>query len=248
MQADDLIAQALDDPSKEGKLFKHLLASTVFVHAPTAKKSTRLSIVQFRTPQGLMAIPVFTDETKAEFAGRGSVRIVAISGRALLLATLGATVVINPNDTWCILYPEEIRALLAGQNLSTTPEQVRMAANMKLRRVQSPEANFVSLIGTTLSCTEHAIDAWLTESAEDDSGPAGGYVVVVAADAPHHERIARALTLALAEYAQELGKTVDVTFIAPGKTHDKWLIDHRESLIYRREWLSSLKSDIHGNA
>lgn len=90
MELDELIGQAIEDPSKEEAIFRRLLDSEVYIHAPKISRGTNLSVVQFKTPQGFLAIPVFTDKEKADVAGRGNVRVVRVGGRKLLLATLGA--------------------------------------------------------------------------------------------------------------------------------------------------------------
>lgn len=248
MQLDQLISIAVDDPSKEPELFARLLEATLYVHAPKRPTGPKLSVIKFKTPQGVLAIPVFTDREKAEFAGRGNVRIVPIQGRLLLSATPGETVVINPNDSWCILYPEEIQALLKGQELGRTPESIEMPKGLKLRPAKEPDPNFLEKITTSLESIEPALDAWLAEVTDETGEPTSGYVVAIAAEAPHHERIARSLTLALVDFGKSLGRTVDITFIEPGDAHNAWLEGNSDCLIYRRAWLPGLKSGIHGNA
>jgi hypothetical protein len=173
---------------------------------------------------------------------------VPIQGRLLLSATPGETVVINPNDSWCILYPEEIQALLKGQKLGRTPESIEMPKGLKLRAAKEPDPTFLEMITTSLESIEPALDAWLAEGTNETGESTSGYVVVIAAEAPHHERIARSLTLALVEFGKSLGRTVDITFIEPGDVHNAWLEGQSDCLIYRRVWLPALKSGIHGNA
>lgn len=248
MKLDQLISRAVDDPSKEPELFARLLEATLFVHAPKKTTGPKLSVVKFKTPQGILAIPVFTDREKADFAGRGNVQIVPIQGRLLLSATPGETVAINPNDSWCILYPEEIQAILQGQPLGRNPESIEMPKGLKLRPVKSPEPAFLEILVASLGPVESALDAWLTEATDVAGEFASGYVVVVAAESPHHERIARSLTLALVDFGRSLGRTVDITFVEPGDVHNAWLAGNSNCLVYRRAWLPGFNSGIHGNA
>lgn len=248
MELDQLISKAIDDPAKEPELFARLLEATLFVHAPKKPTGPKPTVVKFKTPQGILAIPVFTDREKAEFAGRGNVRIVPIQGRLLLSATPGETVVINPNDSWCILYPEEIQAILQGHTLGKIPESIEMPKGLKLRPVKTPEPAFLEILVASLGSIEPAIDAWLAEATDETGEPASGFVVVVAAEAPHHERIARSLTLALVDFGRSLQRTVDITFVEPGDVHNAWLAGNSDCLIYRRAWLPGQKSGIHGNA
>lgn len=112
---DKLMGQSLRDFREEPAFFRALLDATVYAHAPLNSLSERLHFVMFKSPDdGQLVVPVFTDGSKAEFAARGNVHIVSLKGRALFEVTLGATVMINPNDARCTLYPEEITELLAS--------------------------------------------------------------------------------------------------------------------------------------
>lgn len=195
-----------------------------------------------------MAIPVFTDIKKAEFAGRGNVRIIPIHARQLLSATLGANIVINPNDAWCILYPEEIRTLLAGRTLGRKPDNIDTTKDIQLRPAQNPSAELIKLIEGALAPIETAQDAWLTEADDDERPSSTRYVVVVAAERPSCERIARSLTLALSSSGRSFEKTVDITFIEPGDVQKSWLEDNSTCLIYRRLWMKASRSGVYGNA
>ena len=248
MQLDQLIAKAVVDPSYETELFTRLLEADLFVHAPKKPTGPRLSVVQFTTPQGVLAIPVFTDRGKSEFAARGNVRTVPIQGRRLFYATLGATMVIDPNDNWCILYPEEIRAILQGKKLCRTPERIEASKDLRLKPSTKPAPEFLEAVIASLSSNEQAIDAWLTEADVEEGSAPSRLVIVVAAEKPHHERIARTLTLSLSDFGKSLGMIVDVTFIEPGDAHEAWLKGNTDCLIYRRAWLPGIKSGLFGNA
>ncbi|PZO07991.1 MAG: hypothetical protein DCF27_09495 [Lysobacteraceae bacterium] len=248
MELDQLIEEAVADGSKEAALFHLLLDATLYVHAPKKHTGARLSLVQFKTPQGVMAIPVFTDLKKAEFAGRGNVRIVPLHARQLFSASLGANIVINPNDAWCILYPEEIRALLEGKTLGRKPEDIEAKEDLQLRPAQTPSAELIKLIEESLAPIETAQDAWLTEADDDERPSSTRYVLVVAAERPSYERIARSLTLAISNSGRSFEKTVDITFIEPGELQQAWLEDNSSCLIYRRLWLKASRTGVYGNA
>lgn len=112
---DDLMERSLRDFREEPAFFRALLDATVYAHAPLKSPTDRLHLVMFKSPDdGALVIPVFTDETKAEFAARGNVRVVSMIGRTLFEVIQGAAVMINPNDARCTLYPEEISELLAS--------------------------------------------------------------------------------------------------------------------------------------
>lgn len=97
---------------EEPAFFRCLLDAWVYAHVPLSDDHPRVRLVQFRHPEGFFAVPFFTSEAKARFAGRGVVRTVTLTGRELLAGTPGATFMLNPNDGGCVLYPEEVDALL----------------------------------------------------------------------------------------------------------------------------------------
>ena len=97
---------------EEPAFFRCLLDAWVYAHVPLSDDHPRVRLVQFRHPDGFYAVPFFTSEAKSRFAGRGVVRTVRLTGRELLAGTPGATFMLNPNDGGCVLYPEEVDALL----------------------------------------------------------------------------------------------------------------------------------------
>jgi len=106
-------------PNGEGEdaFFRELLVSTVFAQVPSSDDSGQLRFIQFISPEGETLLPFFTDQTKARQAGDGSAKVVEFDGRTFFELTLGATLVMNPNDRWCKLYPDEVRVLLDGGTL-----------------------------------------------------------------------------------------------------------------------------------
>ena len=110
---------------EEPAFFRCLLDAWVYTHAPLSDEHPRVRLVQFRHPDGFDAIPFFTSETKARFAGRGVARTVKVTGRDLLEGTRGATLMLNPNDGGCVLYPEEVDALLRSGTVARVEKILR---------------------------------------------------------------------------------------------------------------------------
>ena len=106
------LERARTNPEEEPAFFRLLLDACVYAHAPLSDDSPRLRLIQFRHPDGFYVVPFFTSEAKAQIAASGAARIVKLSGRELLAGTPGATFMLNPNDGGCVIYPEEIEALL----------------------------------------------------------------------------------------------------------------------------------------
>lgn len=113
---------------------------------------------------------------------------------------------------------------------------------------KNPQPEFLEAVIASLSSNEQAIDAWLTEANVVEGSAPSRLVLVVAAEKPHHERIARTLTLSLSDIGKTLGMIVDVTFIEPGDAHEAWLEGNADCLIYRSAWRLSITSGLYGNA
>lgn len=107
-----LLERARTRREEEPAFFRCLLDAWIYSHVPLSDDHPRMRLIQFRHPEGFFAVPFFTSEAKAQFADRGAVRTVKLTGRELLAGAPGATFMLNPNDGGCVLYPEEVVALL----------------------------------------------------------------------------------------------------------------------------------------
>ena len=97
---------------EEPAFFRCLLDAKVYAHAPASDDHSRLRLLQFRHPDGFHAIPFFTSLEKARPPAGIAAKIIPLRGRRFLELTRGANVMLNPNDGGCVLYPEEVEALL----------------------------------------------------------------------------------------------------------------------------------------
>ncbi|WP_430390919.1 SseB family protein [Dyella sp. 20L07] len=89
------------------------MEATLYAHIPRKRVPGRLCFCQFIHPEdGRTLLPIFTDKATATWAANGKVWVLAMRARTLLELTLGAILVLNPNEERCILYPEEIVVLL----------------------------------------------------------------------------------------------------------------------------------------
>lgn len=115
-----LLAKAGEGESEEAAFFQALMKANVFAHAPVGDPASRpIRFTQFSAPDtGELLLPFFTDRPKAQACVGTTRKIVSVQGRQFLQATLGATLILNPNDHRCILYPEEVEALLRTGHLA----------------------------------------------------------------------------------------------------------------------------------
>jgi hypothetical protein len=89
------------------------------------------------------------------------------------------------------------------------------------------------------------VTAWLTEAAKDEHGPSDGYVLVIEATAPHHQRIARAISLGLMTNTIRLKTSLDVTFV-DAESAKVWEQESKDCVIYRRQWSGQLDGNVMG--
>lgn len=200
----------------EPAFFRCLLEAMVFAHAPVSDDHPRLRLVQFRHPDGFYAVPFFTSEAKARAAGHAVVRIVKFTGRELLSGTPGATFMLNPNDGGCVLYPEEVDALLTTgtvawvETLQVTDENpftVSVQADPPLWLMPTLIALY-----TTLSFVEAA---YLMEVLPERT-PAEPTLLIALAVAPEHaERAARATITAVQPLCATSQLSLDLTTFDP---------------------------------
>lgn len=135
-----LLAKAGEGEPEEAAFFQALMKANVFAHAPVGDPASRaIRFIQFSDPEtGQLLLPFFTDRPKAQACVGTTRKIVTVQGRQFLSATLGATLILNPNDEHCILYPEEMEALLQTGHLARIDEREVQAGREPL--VGAPNA------------------------------------------------------------------------------------------------------------
>lgn len=117
---------------EEVPFFRALLDAAVYAHAPLSDDSGRMRFIQFAHPDTqVLLLPCFSDASQAHAAAQGMYKVLAMTGRDFFELTLGATVMLNPNEDQVTLYSEEIQALLesgtmAHINVETLPEPKTM--------------------------------------------------------------------------------------------------------------------------
>lgn len=216
-----LIEASAADPSREPEFLTELLEAPLFFHLPLVDDGEHIRLVQFRRSDGLSVIPVFSDFDRAHLAAQGNVRVGTARGRDLLEATRGATLMLDPNDTSCTLYPEEIAALLDDGIALSAPVKAPTAEQPMVGPAGSTFGWIGDLVVAALAPFDHVQAIWLVQRIDLplDAPPA---VVVVVGVAPQHvERAIRALGLACSAQLQGAGVTVDATSLDP-QEKDPW--------------------------
>ena len=132
-----LLQKAAFSTEDENAFFKAMLDATLYAHVPVKQVRGRVRFIQFVRPDnGQTVLPIFTDRQRATVALRADEAILAMRGRELLELTRGATLMLNPNEDQCALYPREVDALLAGNLLA--PYEVEALTHSEQVAVRKP--------------------------------------------------------------------------------------------------------------
>ena len=213
-----LLERARTHGEEELAFFRCLLDAWVYAHVPLSDDHPRMRLVQFRHPDGFLAVPFFTSEAKARAAELGVVRTVKLTGRELLAGTPGATFMLNPNDGGCMLYPEEIDALLRTGSVARV-EQVQLQDDYSILasdQSDPPIWLMVSLMGLyeKLALVQ---TAYLLRVAPQHAPTEESLLVVLAVAPEHAERAVRATITEIQPLcaANDLG--LDITVFDPTK-------------------------------
>lgn len=218
------LERAREHREEEPAFFRCLLRATVYAHAPLSDDHPRLRLIQFRHPDGFFAVPFFTSEAKAVFASQSAARIVELTGRELFETTRGATLMLNPNDGGCVLYPEEIDALL-------TTGAVARIENFQLEEdtpfIVSEQANppnwLMPLLMTVYMQSSIVETAYLLEVASPKNPTERTLLIALAVAPQHAERAARATIAAVQPLCAQSHLALDLTTFDPAKGKPAYL-------------------------
>jgi len=210
---------SIADPRLEPQFFRDLLNARVYVFVPVSDDHSKLRVVMFRQPtDGLHFIPFFTSEAQALEALGSDRRMFTCDGRMLFEATLGATLILNPNHESCIVYPEEVEALLTTGNVphfaTTVHEESREVCATPPDPV--PE-KLVRTLKQLYGSLPFVISARLIETFPPENPNSRTTVVCLEVRPPHAQRAARATAIALQTPQYDWGTKVDVLSSDPGK-------------------------------
>lgn len=234
-ELDDLMAQSLRDLRKEPAFFRALLDAIVYTHAPLEDESGRSRLVMFKSPDdGEFAIPVFTDEAKALFAAKGNVRIVSMTGRALLEATRGTAVMVNPNNSRCTLYPEEASELLATGSIAVVQKVDFKDGETKYVKLAKPPQVLMKALKKSLpgirgvEVAYVAGQRWLQVERPDS------VLIALGGRTGNAEREVRSTITALHRIVHEFAQDVDLIHFDSKQAPPEWI--HRLGLtpVYQR--------------
>lgn len=231
-----LLQRAIMDPSAEPALLRALLGVTLFVHRPLSDDYDRLRLVQFTRPDGVDVIPVFTDAAKAHVAAQGHVAVFGMQGRILFEATRGATLMVNPNDTSCTLYPEEIADLLDGRRIARAPAASHVAG-VAIELAPPAEHWIGELASEALATIPSASSLYQFHGRTQDDAAAITTLLVIGVQDRWAERAARAISARLEPVINRSGRSLDMTSFDPAEPVPNWLAPFVSDALWRRDGL-----------
>jgi hypothetical protein len=180
----------------EPRFFEALLTATVYAHVPVAQIPGRIRFVQFNHPDhGQPVLPFFSDAGKAERALGASrdISVIAMEARRLFELTRGATLMLDPNDHWATLYPEEIAALLAGKGLvAFGTERLAAPETVGVRAPTVPVEGLTQLLTAYCESEASVVAGYIIEILRGEEYQDASLLVALAAPSRVHERIVRA--------------------------------------------------------
>lgn len=215
IELERLKQHALADPAREADYLRALLDATLYTHAPVSDDSGRPHFLMFTRPDGLTVIPVFTDLAPARDAARNAARVVSLPGRAILEATRGAILMLDPNEVSMTLYPEEIAALLDEGRAAVAPVAAE-GSDLELQEPEPGDAWLMDLVATGLQPVAEVVRVHLAAARPRGSqGEADRFLVIAVVPPTLAERASRALAVALHGAGRVPRLPIDLAVYAP---------------------------------
>jgi hypothetical protein len=237
--------RAMADGREEPAFFRALLDATVYAHVPLHDDSGRVRFIQFVRPDnGTTVLPFFTDVAKADAVGRTDAKIVAARGRDFLELTFGATLMLNPNDASCVLYPEEVAALLATGGLPRCENEiVQTDRTLGFRLPISAPDWFEPALVQVLSSLPYIQQAYLVEMLPPENPSHVTLLISLGVEPSMAERAARAVSAGMQHRWQNLQVPVDLMTYDPNDGPPEWATAVEAAPIYDRQPPAKTKSE-----
>lgn len=231
-----LIEASIGNSEAEPAFFRALLEAVMYAHAPIEPKADRLRFIMFKSPyDGTLVIPVFTDMTRATDAARGKATIVKMGGRMLFEMTRGATIMINPNDARCTLYPEEISRLLDDGTVAPVQRsQITEGDAARLYKLPSVPKALGRELKRVLRRTTGVEVAYVAGTRPREPGYPDGLLIALVGNGKEQDRTARAIATALYDEMCKLDRPVDIVQYLASEPLPSWVRALRMKAFYRR--------------
>jgi hypothetical protein len=238
------MSRAIADQREEFAFFQALLKATIYAHIPLTDRfdadAERIRFVQFHRPDtGQLVLPFFTDEKKARVAAQSAVQVVAMNGRLFLELARRATLMMDPNDCRCVLYPEEIEQLLRTGHIATIHKfTIQERTKSRVGPPQESPAWLIDALISALAKLSFVQRAYLAGVyANADTTEQTGLIIALDGEKAYAERTAHAV----ATVAQPLCEAhnslpLDLTHFDAKVGVPSWITDLALEPFYERDW------------
>lgn len=212
-----LLQKAALSTEGEDAFFNAMLDATLYAHVPIDQIPGRVRFIQFVRPDnGQTVLPIFTDRQKAMVALRPEEAILAMKGRELLELTRGATLMPNPNEDRCALYPKEVDALLAGKSLAPyAVETLTRSEQVAVRKPTVPTEAIREALRPIYASEPNVSAAYLVEIARGANHDERSLLIGAVVTEEATERVLRGALLALQSVAPTLPLPLLLGSLAP---------------------------------
>ena len=160
--------------------------------------------------------------------------MIALSGRDLLEATRGATLMLNPNTMSCTLYPEEVAALLDQGTLADLDKTESLESPMLVGVPDHPPAWLIEHTVAALRKVPSVERAGLAQISWPNEPERTRLLIAIGVPPIDAERAARAVLTAIQARCVSERLEVDLTAFDPAEETPEWLADPLEDPFYRR--------------
>lgn len=236
-ELEELLERARGNPEADQKFFQYLLEAMVYAHVPISDDSRTLRFIQFRHPDGFDALPFFTSESKAAAAAGNTAKIVTFTGRELLEATQGATLMLNPNDGGAVLFPEEVQSLLTTGTVAQVRKDSWGAGPMWCGVPDRLPPWLIPALTRTLKQQRAVTSAYVIQTAPAANRNDVSLLIVLGVARNQAERAARACMTSIQPEAQRSPPdlTIDLTVFDPAQRLPDFIVKSGVKPFYEQE-------------
>lgn len=251
-----LMSRAIADWREEPVFFQALMKATVYAHIPLTDHvnadTDRVRFIQFRRPNdGQLVLPFFTDKEKAQFAAQSEAQVIALDGRLFLELTRGATLMLDPNDCSCTLYPEEVEALLRTGRIATIQKFiVQKESAPRVGPSQNTPAWLIDKLIPVLAKLPFVQTAYLAGLYNNAYAPEQtGLVIALEGDKAYTERAIHAVATVVQPLCEAHNSLpLDLTHFDAKVSIPSWVTELALQPFYDRSWGERLHQQPEHNA
>ncbi len=232
-----LMEASIKDAREEPAFFRALLDATLYAHTPKVEPPGKRQFVMFRSPDdGQYVIPIFTDKAKADWAARGTVRVLALEGREMFDQARGATLMLNPNDARCTLYPEEVKRLLHdGEIVAVQKWTADAKGSQRVYKLDRIPKALVGGLQSALPIIREVEVAYLAGLKWLKDPRPDSLFIMLGGDEKVADRSVRTMLTVLHDVFRRLNRPIDVGHFSSHESPPVWVGHLQIQPVYRRQ-------------